>query len=158
MTSYCVSAYKNPCYGRIEIKTYDLSDNLLYEYKSPNVIVNGARDTLARLLMGEATDVNNKKISTIKMGTNNTAPDRTQTALSDTSSVLSLAVSSTLVSGKPGEVKFTATMDSAVGNEVSYKEVGLFSADNTMFARQIHPTQSKTSDVKLEYTWIIAFT
>ena len=148
--------YAHPCKGELTIRTYDINDRLLYEYKTPNTIVNNARGILANLLRGE--DVTNKKITTMKVGTGTTAPTRDDVALKD-GAALSISTTSALVTGKPGEVKFSAELPiGASGDGKTFTEVGLFSEDGTMFARQVHTAQTKSSSVKLEYTWIIVFT
>jgi hypothetical protein len=79
------------------------------------------------------------------------------------------------VTGVPGELEFTATLESGDSNGVTLQEAGLFTrgsaisptpsdapgtspGDVRMFARQIHPAIPKTSAIVLEYSWRIAFT
>jgi hypothetical protein len=135
-----------------------------------------AADVLVEMLAQRATDplpaVNS--IFSMRMGTSNTAASRADTNLG------SFLIGKELtdvdkVTGVPGELEFSATLEAADANGSTLQEAGLFTkgsagsptasdapgtnpGDPRMFARQIHPAIIKSGAVTVEYSWRIAFT
>lgn len=150
---------------------------VLYSWSKKNVITFGAGTALATLLAPNvALGINAQQESQIKsmrFGTSNLAPQRSDTDLAAEAVVsgnpvrIELLDANRLV-GSAGTIEFTALMDSATGNGVTYREACLFTrgtdddplttAGATAFSRQVYPDQIKTSVVELEYRWRISFT
>lgn len=153
-----------------------LSGKVLYDWEKKNVITFDAAASLAVLLAPNAAfGVNaqlENQIRSLRLGTSNLAPQRTDTDLASEAIVglnpvrLALPDASRIVSG--GSIEFTATLDALSGNGVTYREACLFTrgtADDPLtttaaraFSRQVYPDQPKTSAVELEYRWRISFT
>lgn len=146
-------------------------------WEKKNVITFGAGVSAVILLAPNASfGVNaqlENQIRSMRFGTSNLAPQRSDVALAAEASVLGVPVRVELpdasrIVGVAGTVEFVAVLDSATGNGVTYREAGLFTrgtandpqvtAGATLFSRQIYPDQPKTSIVELEYRWRITFT
>lgn len=135
-----------------------------------------AADVLVEMLAQRSTDPNTAydQVWSMRMGLSNTVASRADQNLG------AFAIGKQLfdvnkVTGVPGELEFTATLESGDSNGVTLQEAGLFTRGNAgsptpsdppgtspgdvrMFARQIHPAIPKTSAIVLEYSWRIAFT
>ncbi|MDR2952575.1 MAG: hypothetical protein LBU82_04950 [Treponema sp.] len=123
-----------------------------------NLIVNMARDQMARLIAGEFA---NRNITKIGFGTNNAKPAVEDTVLTD-------AYVKTLDGYEfpdMGQVRFNWSLGTSEANGKGIKEFGLFCEDGALFARRrrekvggepadpIH----KEADISLEGTWTIIF-
>ena len=144
-----------PCRGEVTIKIFDLKGELLRVYDAPNTIVNGARDIMSHLLVGDGASV--RKISKLGVGRSSTLPNRTNSALGD--EVLKVDIISNTFPAT-GQVEMTALLDyNSTANNKTLNEVGLFTTDGTlMFARQVHAAIAKTSSIQIQYLWRIIFT
>lgn len=152
---------------------------ILSVWEKKNVITFGATEGLVKLLAPNAaygaTVQEETQIKSMRFGTSNLAPQRTDTALAseaiDPSTSLPVRVElldANRLVGAAGTVEFVAVLDPLTGNGVTYREAGLFTrGDNndpqlttftTLFARQVYPDQVKTSAVQLEFRWRITFT
>lgn len=150
---------------------------ILSFWEKKNVITFGAGTSIVTLLAPNAAfGVNaqlENQIRSMRFGTSNLAPQRSDTQLAAEASILGVPVRVELpdanrIVGIAGTVEFVAVLDSATGNGVTYREAGLFTrgtandpqttAGAVMFSRQIYPDQPKTSIVELEYRWRITFT
>lgn len=166
---------KIPMRGDITIRVLDgVTGKELKKIEIRNKITFLAADDLVELIAQRATDAApaNNKIHSMRMGTANTAASRSDTnlgvpilgfILADINKVTSL----------PGQIQFTATMDTATGNGNTFRECGLFTKGSgtgamdapgltgtspRLFARQTHPDLVKTSAISLQYSWTISFT
>lgn len=112
------------------------------------------------------------RVYSMRMGTSNTAAARSDTNLG------AFAVGKVIpdvgkVTGAPGEITFTVTLESGDGNGYTLREAGLFTAgpspsesdvpgtgtgDTRMIARQVYPDVPKTAAIVIDYSWTIAFT
>ena len=146
-------------------------------WEKKNVITFGAGTALVTLLapnaaLGANAQLENQ-IKSMRFGTSNLAPQRSDTALAAEASVSGNPVRVQLLDanrtiGTAGTVEFSALLDATTGNGVTYREAGLFTrgtADNpltttgaTLFARQVFPDQPKTNVVELEFRWRVTFT
>ena len=135
-----------------------------------------AADMLVELLAQRAIDAtpSYNSMFSMRMGTSNTPASRSDTNLG------SFEIGKELtdvnkITGVPGELEFTATLESGDANGITLQEAGLFTrgsaatptpsdapgtgvGDVRMFSHQIHPAIPKTSALVLEYSWRIAFT
>lgn len=135
-----------------------------------------AADVLVELLAQRATDPDTSAntIFSMRMGTSNTPASRADTDLGAFIIGKELA-DVDKVTGVPGELQFSATLEAADANGNTLQEAGLFTAgdagsptpsdspgvaagDPRMFARQTHPAIVKTIAITVEYSWRIAFT
>lgn len=147
-----------------------------YVWEKKNVITYVGTETLVKLMAPNAAfgvGVQEKsQIKSMRFGTNNSTPQRTDTDLV-TEAVVGSPVRIELtdanrIVGASGTVEFVALLDAATGNGVTYREAGLFTQGTDpdpqlttgaeMFSRQIYPDQPKTAAVTLEFRWRITFT
>lgn len=144
-----------PCKGQLKIRAIDKKGREVYVYNTPNTIVYGARDIMATLLAGDSVATN--KISKIGTGLDATPPVRADTTLGN--EILKVDITSYTFPAV-GQVEFTAILDyTSTANGQALTEAGLFSADgNTMFARQIFGSVTKTNLLQLQFIWRIIFT
>lgn len=169
---------KLPLRGDLCIIRRDAADkHILSVWERKNVITYTGTDALVKLMAPNAAFGANiqleNQIKSMRFGTNNTSPQRTDTGLAAEAVVsgnpvrIQFADADRTV-GVSGTVEFRAILTSGYGNGVTYREAGLFTrgtADNPltttgalMFSRQVYPDQPKTAAVELEYRWRITFT
>lgn len=113
------------------------------------------------------------QIKSMRFGTSNIAPQRTDLGLVAEAQVLGTPVRIALADGQriigaAGTVEFVATMGSGFGNGNTYREAGLFTRGNNddpqlatstaMFSRQVYPDQVKSAAVVLEFRWRLTLT
>ena len=145
---------------------------ILNFWERKNVITYGGMDILVKLMapnsaFGSAIQ-SESQIRSMRFGTNNTQPQRTDTTLANEAFAAGSPVRVELADGQrivgaAGTVEYVATLSAAMGNDVVYREAGLFTrgTDNSpiltsnaiLFARQVFPDQPKTSAVELEFRW-----
>ncbi len=167
-----------PLRGDLRIIRRDASTKYIQSvWEKKNVITFDGTDSLVMLMAPNlvlgATIQEERQIKSMRFGTNNTAPQRTDEDLLTEAIVSSNPVRIELVDanriiGGSGTVEFVATLASGVGNGVTYREAGLFTrgtdddplttTGGAMFSRQIFPDQVKNSSVELEFRWRVTFT
>ncbi len=149
---------------------------LSYWWKK-NVITYAGLESLTKLQAPNAAwGVNAQRenqIRSMRFGTVNTLPQRTDTNLLNEGTVDGVPVRIELndarrIVGAAGSVEYQATLAAGVGNGLVYREAGLFTRgteDNPvnahgaiMFSRQVFPDQPKNSSVELEFRWRITYT
>ncbi len=135
-----------------------------------------AADVLIEMLAQRAVDPDPSydMMFSMRMGLSNTPASRSDTNLGTPEIGKELADVNKVV-GVPGELEFTATLESGDANGVTLQEAGLFTrgsagsptpmdapsdtpGDPHLFSRQIHPAIPKTTAIVLDYSWRIAFT
>ena len=133
-----------------------------------------AADVMVNLLAQRPADEDPAyaSIYSMRMGLSNTPASRADQNLGTFEIGKELA-DINKITGVPGELEFTATLESGDANGVTLQEAGLFTAgsvpatddvpgtlptETRMFSRQIHPAIPKTIAIVLEYSWRIAFT
>lgn len=136
--------------GVFRLKTYDAAGKLLDDYEDRNLIVNGGRDAIVRLI-GAGTA--GKRVSQIAFGTNGGDPIITDVVIA------SAFVKPTASVSYPsnGTVQFDFTLELNENNGVTIREYGLLCVDNTLFSRKVRAAIDKTSAIRLEGTWSITF-
>jgi hypothetical protein len=116
-----------------------------------NLIVNGARLQMARLIAG---DVEQRSIDRISVGTNGDAPTMTDTTITEAFTKAVDGFSYPAV----GQVQVNWKLSVAEANGMAIREFGLFTADGTLFARRVRANPLyKEADISIEGEWIIIF-
>ncbi|MDR2484451.1 MAG: hypothetical protein LBD55_03550 [Treponema sp.] len=124
---------------------------LIEEYEDHNLIVNGARAAMARLV---ANDGSGKPINRIAFGTNGAAPSPANTVITApfTKAVAGFSYPAT------GQVQINWNLLIGEANGKAIMEFGLICTDGTLFARKNRTNAiAKDSDISLEGQWIITF-
>lgn len=116
----------------------------------PNMIVNGAKDQLARLVGGAGA---NRQITHIGFGTGTAAASPNDVGLMGAfwKPVTSVSYPAT------GQVALAWTLSTAEANGLSITEFGLRCADGTLFARKVRAPIIKADDLSLTGVWTILF-
>lgn len=126
-------------------------DGVLIEvFEEKNLIVNGAKDQLARLVGGSGS---NRQITQIGFGIGTAAASPGNTGLTSayTKPLTSVEYPAT------GQVRFNWTLSTAEANGKSITEFGLICADSTLFSRKVRAPIQKESDLSLSGAWTIIF-
>lgn len=164
--------------GHLEIIKRDAQTHQIVDiWSKKNVITYGATESVTKLLAPNAifgpTVQQETAIKSMRFGTSNVTPQRTDTGLAAEAIVSGSPIRLELldanrVFGASGTVLFVATMDTLTGNGVTYREAGLFTrgladdplitSGSVMFAHQTFPDQIKTGAIELEFRWRITFT
>lgn len=145
-----------PYEGHLQVRSIDRQGNT-HIYKTPNVITFDARKAMSHLLVGDAVDT--YRIGFIGVGTANSAPQRSDTAL--VAEVHQQPIEPyDFPDGDVGQVEITATLDfTSPANGNTLREAGLISNNGILlFARQAHGDIFKDSTIQLQYIWRIIFT
>jgi hypothetical protein len=115
-----------------------------------NLIVNGAKNQLARLIGGSGT---NRQITRIGFGIGQAAAAPGDTALT---SAYVKAIGSVEYPAT-GQVRFNWSLSTAEMNGVSITEFGLLCADGALFSRKARAPIAKDEDLSLTGAWTIIF-
>jgi len=135
--------------GEFVLRVYRKGE-LVEECIDHNMIMNVAKDAMARLIGGSGTG---KTITKIGFGTNATSPTPDDTALSG-SYVKNVTV---VTYPDTGRVSFGWSLGTSEANGKAIAELGLICSDNTLFARKTRGVINKDADLSLEGTWTIIF-
>lgn len=119
-------------------------------YRDPNMIMNVAKDALARLLAGDGAG---KTVTQIGFGTDGNGPSPDDTAL--TSAYTKAIASHSYPSA--GRVQFNWTLATTEANGKSIREFGLLASDGTLIARKTRGVIEKADDISLDGSWTIIF-
>jgi len=115
-----------------------------------NLIVNGAKNQMARLVAGE---FQGRNISKIAFGTNGTDPVLTDTIITNQ---FAKAISS--YSFREGRILIEWELLVSENNGMPIMEFGLLTADGTLFSRKTRSNPIvKESDISIEGQWVIYF-
>jgi len=131
---------------RLELKRNGVVFQVITE---KNLVVNGGKSALARLLGG---DVTGRSIDRVAVGTNGTAAALTDTAITGAVTVAATATYPTATS-----VRFSFTVPTGTANGMNLREFGLLTAGGALFARRVTGLIEKTSDLEINGTWTINF-
>jgi hypothetical protein len=123
---------------------------ILEEYEDRNLVVNTGR-TAVMLLLGSAAST--KQLTKLSVGTNGTAPNGSDTAITGAFTKALGAVSYPTISS----VSFDWTLGAGEANGIAIREFGLLCSDNTLFARKTRELINKNSDIILNGKWTISF-
>lgn len=132
---------------RLEVRR---NGELVEVFEEKNLIVNGAKNQLARLVGGSGA---NRQITQIGFGIGTTAASPGNTALTSayTKAVTSVDYPAT------GQVRFSWALSAAEANGKAITEFGLICADGTLFSRKVRAPIQKESDLSLSGAWTIIF-
>jgi len=123
---------------------------LIEEQFDPNMIMNVAKDAMARLIGGDGAG---KIITDIGFGINGVGPSPNDTTL--TSSHVRPITSVSYPA--PGRVSFNWTLGTSEANGKAIAELGLICGDGTLFARKTRGAINKEADLSLDGVWTIIF-
>lgn len=137
-----------------------LTGKVLTRYRIKNTIVFGGLSAIIQLLAqntgGPAPNTLN--ITSLHVGTGTIAPTRADTALVNDVFTMALVSADRTVALSTSQLTITKTLGTTDANGNTLTEAGLFLADGSMFARQIHPAIPKTNIITITYEWQISFT
>lgn len=139
-----------PPKGRLYLEVYRRGE-LIEVFEEENLIVDGSKQTHARLLGG---DVSNRSVTRFSVGTNGTAPAAGNTALTSpyTKAIDTVSYPAT------NQVQFAFSLGSGEANGKAIMEFGLLTAGGTLYARRVRASAlNKDSDISLSGTWTITF-
>jgi hypothetical protein len=136
--------------GHFHLDIRRADGTLIESIDEENLIVNGAKDQLARLVGGNGT---NRHITQIGFGTGTNAANPNNTGLTGAfwKPITSVSYPAT------GQVAFAWSLSNAEGNGLAITEFGLRCADGTLFARKVRQPINKSDDLALTGTWTIIF-
>lgn len=135
--------------GELEISV--LKNGIEIErYRQTNMIMNSARDALARLIGGSGAG---KVVTRIGIGTNGDGPhpedeELTEPYIKNVSGVSYPA---------SGEVAFAFSVGRGEANGKKVREFGLICSDGALFARRTRGVIEKEDDIEINGNWIIKF-
>lgn len=123
---------------------------ILEQYVDKNLVVNGGRTAVMRLLGAGDT---NKQLTKLAVGTNGTQPVGADTAITGAFVKALGAVTYPTIAS----VKFDWTLGALEANGINIVEFGILCTDNTLFARKVRALIAKNSDIILNGSWTISF-
>jgi hypothetical protein len=125
--------------------------HLLENFDEENLIVDAARDSMARLVAGETAGFS---IAEIGFGVSGAIP-----ALSDTGLTNPFRKSvDGFIYPAMGQVQFNWSLSLIEGNGLAIMEFGLYTANGRLFARRVRTSPiNKEADISLEGIWTIIF-
>lgn len=124
---------------------------LIERMEEPNLIVDGSKQTQARLLGG---DVTNRSITQFGVGTNGTAPAAGNLSL--TSAFLKNVDS--VAYPAANMVQFLFSLATTEANGKAILEFGLLTAAGALYARKVRTAAlNKDSDISFSGSWTISF-
>jgi hypothetical protein len=124
---------------------------LIAEFEDGNLIVNGAREQMARLIAGDFTERN---ITKIAFGTSGNEPTVTDTSITNafTKDVAGFTYPAM------GQVTIAWNLLTSEDNGQAIMEFGLICADATLFSRRVRVNPIyKAADISIEGQWTIIF-
>ena len=143
--------------GHIEVRAVYSDGRKKLLYSSSNLVVDGGLSVFSKLIGQQAATPTDLKFTKIRIGDNNTAPAAAQTNIIGTQIAEKTFTTTTEDDGGvKGLTTFVATLETSEGNGNTIREVGLFTFDSTMIARQITGDIAKTSSFAVEFTWRIS--
>lgn len=136
--------------GQFELVVKDKSGAVLEKYTDKNLIVNGAKNQLARLISGNGA---NRHITQIGFGTGTSPASPNNTALT------AGFFKPITAAGYPqnGQASFSWSLSTTEGNGMAITEFGLRCADGTLFAKKVRAAINKSDDISITGTWTIIF-
>lgn len=123
---------------------------LIERFEHENLIVNGAKDQLARLVAGDAA---NRHITHIGFGVGTSAAAPTNAGLTSAfwKPVANVSYPAT------GQVAFAWTLGAGEANGMAITEFGLRTAGGVLFARKVRNPIHKSDDLTLSGVWTLIF-
>lgn len=120
-------------------------------FEEANLIVDGSKQTHARLLGG---DVVNRSVSKFGVGTNGTAPAAGNSSLTG---AFVKAVDSVSYPAS-NQVRFEFSLSISEANGMAIREFGLLTGAGALYARKVRSSAlNKAADLALSGSWTITF-
>lgn len=139
-----------PPTGELRLQIYRGTE-LIEEFIEQNLIVDGSKQTHARLLGG---DITNRSVTQIGFGTNGVAPAAGNAALTNPT----LKGIDSVTYPAANQVSFNFSLGSAEANGKAIMEFGLLTAAGVLYARRVRASAlNKESDISLSGSWVITF-
>ena len=138
-----------PLAGEFRLAIYR-DGQLVEEFAEPNLIVDGAKNQLARLVGGAGTGRHITHVG-FGIGTTAAAPGNTGLTGAFWKPVTSVSYPAT------GQAAFAWSLSTAEANGLAITEFGLRCADGTLFARKVRAPIHKSDDLSFTGTWTIIF-
>lgn len=136
--------------GELHLRIYR-GGVLVETFIEKNLIVDGSKQLLSRLLGGT---VANNSVTKIGFGTSGTAPAAGNAALTNPT----VKALDSITYPDASKVSFNFSLGSAEANGKAIMEFGLFSAGDVLFARRVRATAlNKDTDISLAGSWVITF-
>lgn len=156
--------------GHLTIRVFDWRGNMIRVIETPNVVTNGAKAAIAKLLVpASSADQDDNQFWYLEAGDGTAAAAATDVALAGTKKYAKAFGTKTYnVGSVDGLVECVVTFSTSEGNVLAvgeyFTEAGLWSRGDdgvdfaasvgkTMCARQVHAQIHKDSSISLEYTW-----
>ena len=138
-----------PLRGDFEIRVFRNGVEIEH-YRESNMIMNSAKDALARLVGGDGSG---KTITKIGVGTNGNGPSASDVGVTNgyIKNVAGCRYPAT------GEACFDFTIAAGEANGLGIREFGLICSDGTLFARRTRGLIEKAGDIDITGTWTIKF-
>lgn len=136
--------------GKFILRVYRGSE-LVEEFIEDNLVVDGSKLMLSKLLGGSVT---NNSVTQISFGTSGTAPAAGNTTITNpyTKAIDTVTYPAT------GQVSFNFSLGTGEANGKAILEFGLLSGGSALFARKVRATAlNKESDLTLSGSWLITF-
>lgn len=152
--------------GFLSIERRDArTHRLLSRWEKKNTIVHGAALALGQLLAPNAafgaSIQEQSQLRSMRFGTSNTIPQRTDTALAAPALAIFLSDTDRTISGATYE--FRCLMDADTGNGLTFREAAMYTRGDSddpdvtvgasMFSRQVFPDQDKDNLTELLFRW-----
>lgn len=136
-----------------------------------NLVVNSGRQIIAYLIGGKdfssVTPVNDWIVTKVSWGVGAEVPRFTDTTLSPQPSATSIGAANEIaydsvnykkdIAGvdwpQPFIVRFESILGADEGNGYLLREIGLWTANETLFARKVFPAVAKSDDVSISFLW-----
>ena len=137
--------------GEVSIRGYNQQGELVLSIDKNNLVVTAGKTAASRLL-GSYTA--NKNVTQFGVGTGSAAA-----TLADVAPLTGQVKKNVGSVAYPdsSSVLFNWTIDYTEANGLTVQEMGLFCADNTLFARIVTDPIVKTSSIRLVGSWKISF-
>lgn len=136
--------------GILKVRVFK-NGKLIDEFEERNLIVNAARVQMAHLIAGDTAE---RSIKFISFGTSGTAPQATDTAITNPYPKPVSGFSYPAM----GQCQIDWSLTTAEANGKAIMEFGLLTEDGSLFCRRVRTTPiNKESDISLEGTWTIIF-
>lgn len=139
-----------PLRGIFTMRVIDREGKIIRAYSDHNMIVNTAREALARLV-SECSPA--KCITRFAVGTNDETPTPTDTMIT--------GMYHNAIIGhefpEPGVVKFRWQLGYDEANGMNIVEYGLLCEDSSLFARKTREAIYKANDIAFDGEWTIIF-
>jgi hypothetical protein len=136
--------------GSFRVKVWE-QDRVIRDYQKHNLIVDGAKGVMARLVGGDA---DGNFISKIACGTSAAEADPADTAITGAfaKDIDDIAFP------EPDQVQFDLHIGTDENNGTVINEFGLLTEDGTLFARIVMDEPiNKTHQISLDIEWVIIF-